>query len=129
MQSSPNQKANESAWSHEREMIRVHHGGNVIIKTRYGSNVPAFIRDLSENGVYIESDEKVSLGVEVLIYLKLNVTLRRSKQCIVSGTVVRLGNDKENKGFAVTFGEDLNASTLRKIQDHISTSLQQQNSH
>jgi len=83
----------------------------VAVEFRIGDvNYQCYMRDLSEGGAYIETEQPVGMGQKLLLRLS-SPMLERS--CIVSGKVVR----KEAKGVGIRF------EALAPEQTHVINSL------
>lgn len=106
-------------WRFERKSPRVPHGGGIIFKPRFGGNVEAKVRDVSENGLYIMAKSPVKVGDTLLLYLPIEVTPNKSKMCIVSGTVIRLGDREEAPGFAISFESAMSKTMKSQLQEFV----------
>ena len=98
-------------WPFDRVVQRVSHDSKIIFKGRYGANLEGRVRDISENGIYILSTDKFTVGTEILLYVPVEVRQDRPKMCIIPGKIVRLGSSKEEQGFAVRFTSDISLNT------------------
>ncbi len=100
---------------------RVYYGGQVAVKARNTTNDSAFVKNLSQSGIFLLSARKYLVGTELLVYLPLDLGERRTL-CMVSGTVVRVeGGESAQKiqGYGVRFVPNLSESSKKMLMDFV----------
>ena len=105
-----------SQFPHNRRHVRYKFDGVVMFKPQFGENLEGRARDVSEGGAFIISENRLTVGTRMTVYLPLEIE-RKKKLFIVAAKVVRIGDPvKERPGFGVEFDSKISPAT-RKVLD------------
>ncbi|MFH1016722.1 MAG: PilZ domain-containing protein [Pseudomonadota bacterium] len=100
---------------------RVFYGGQVAVKAPHSANDSAFVKDLSQSGIFLLSARKYLVGTELLLYLPLDLGQRHTL-CMVPGKVVRVESqesDPKVQGYGVAFDSELALSSRKMLMDFV----------
>ena len=91
---------------------------------RSGEPGDGAVRDISVGGVFLQSEEKLAVGTEVVIYLPLELRPKK-RLCVLTGRVVRMASPKEGAGFGIQFDVDLTPETETFLRQFLALKLSQ----
>ncbi|HLG19597.1 MAG TPA: PilZ domain-containing protein [Bdellovibrionota bacterium] len=113
-------------FAYERKARRVDYGQAAVFKPNHRSNQTGFVRDVSEQGVFLITQEPLTMGTEILFYLPMQLGPRAKKVlCMVSGAVVRIDGRFSGplRGYGVQFSGKLSQVTLRQLREFVASHL------
>lgn len=108
-----------SKHSEQRKYPRAETDVSTIAKALRRTQFQGKVISLSEGGAFLATNENLSQGSEVVLFLTLELPDRR-KSCIAQGKVVWSNNDKKKGtlGCGVAF-EESNASLRKMARDYV----------